>query len=103
MNYPQHRSSVFARRQPELPAFCRTRRQRLTTVHPSSLRQLEMLLWLVLALQLSTILLVLAGPLSAPEVPAPQVRAQQVAAPGSFSSEVFASRHDAPVPSPSQP
>ena len=51
------------------------------------------LLWLVLALQLSTVLLVLAGP-----VPAPLT-----ATPGGFTPAVFASPHDAPVPSPSQP
>ena len=50
-------------------------------------------LWLVLALQLSTVLLVLAGP-----VPAPLA-----ATPGGFTPAEFASRHDAPVPSSSQP
>ena len=53
-------------RGPKLPAFCRTRRPLTTTVRVSSLQQLQWLLWLVLALQLSTILLLLAGPLSAP-------------------------------------
>jgi len=62
-------------------------------VRVSALQQLLWLLWVVLALQLSTVLLVLAGP-----VPAPLVAATR-----QFSSEVFASRHDAPVPSPSQP
>jgi len=49
---------------PELPAFCRTRRHRssLTTVRLSTMQQLQWLLWLVLALQLSTLLLLLAGP-----------------------------------------
>jgi hypothetical protein len=47
---------------PQLPAFCRTRRPITTTVRLSSLRQLQWLLWLVLALQLSTVLLVVAGP-----------------------------------------
>ena len=47
--------------QPQLPAFCRTRRPITTTVRLNSLRQLQWLLWLVLALQLSTVLLVLAG------------------------------------------
>ena len=51
---------------PKLPAFCRTRRPLTTTVRVSSLQQLLWLQWLVLALQLSTILLLLAGPLSAP-------------------------------------
>jgi hypothetical protein len=48
--------------QPQLPAFCRTRRPITTTVRLGSLRQLHWLLWLVLALQLSTVLLVVAGP-----------------------------------------
>ena len=78
--------------QPQLPAFCRTRRP-ITTVRLVDLRQLQWLLWLVLALQLSTVLLVLAGP-----VPAPLA-----ATPGGFTPAVFASRHDAPVPSSSQP
>ena len=53
-------------RGPKLPAFCRTRRPLTTTVRVSSLQQLQWLLWLLLALQLSTILLLLAGPLSTP-------------------------------------
>ena len=48
--------------QPQLPAFCRTRRPITTTVRLGDLRQLHWLLWLVLALQLSTVLLVVAGP-----------------------------------------
>ena len=53
-------------RSPKLPAFCRTRRPITTTVRVSSLQQLLWLQWLVLALQLSTILLLLSGPLSTP-------------------------------------
>ena len=49
-----------------MPAFCRTRRPITTTVRLGDLRQLQWLLWLVLALQLSTVLLVLAGPVPAP-------------------------------------
>ncbi|CAK6692497.1 hypothetical protein BBFGKLBO_01247 [Synechococcus sp. CBW1107] len=79
--------------QPQLPAFCRTRRPITTTVRLSSMRQLQWLLWLVLALQLSTVLLVLAGP-----VPAPLA-----SAPGRFTPAVFASPHGTSVPSPSQP
>ena len=79
--------------QPQLPAFCRTRRPITTTVRLGDLRQLHWLLWLVLALQLSTVLLVVAGP-----VPAPLA-----ATPGGFTPAEFASRHDAPVPSSSQP
>ena len=52
-------------RSPKLPAFCRTRRQISTTVRVRNLQQLLWLLWLVLGLQLSTILLLLTGPVSA--------------------------------------
>ena len=94
MAYPQHPGRTpRPMAQPQLPAFCRTRRPITTTVRLNSLRQLQWLLWLVLALQLSTVLLVLAGP-----VPAPLAES-----PGGFTPAVFASRHDAPVPSPSQP
>ena len=57
---------VNRRPSPQLPAFCRTRQRSNTTVGLSALQQLQWLLWLLLALQLSTILLLLAGPLSAP-------------------------------------
>ena len=56
-------------RSPKLPAFCRTRQRSTTTVRVSSLQQLQWLLWLVLTLQLSTILLVLAGPVSVQQRP----------------------------------
>ena len=56
-------------RGPKLPAFCRTRRPLTTTVRVSSLQQLQWLLWLVLTLQMSTILLVLTGPVPAPRRP----------------------------------
>jgi len=56
-------------RSPKLPAFCRTRRPITTTVRLSALQQLQWLLWLLLALQLSTILLLLAGPVPAPRRP----------------------------------
>ena len=46
---------------PQLPAFCRTRRP-TTTVYVSNLRDLYRLLLLVLVFQLSTLLLVIAGP-----------------------------------------
>ncbi len=94
MTYHQHpgrTSRPLA--QPQLPAFCRTRRPITTTLRLSSLRQLQWLLWLVLALQLSTILLILAGPLPDP----------LAAASGPFTPAVFASWHGAPVPSPAQP
>lgn len=94
MTHPQHPGRAPRPiPQPQLPAFCRTRRPITTTVRLGDLRQLHWLLWLVLALQLSTVLLVLAGP-----VPAPLA-----AAPRPFTPAVFASRHDAPVLSTSQP
>jgi hypothetical protein len=46
----------------QLPAFCRTRRP-TTTVYVSSLRDLYRLLLLVLVFQLSTLLLVITGPI----------------------------------------
>jgi hypothetical protein len=94
MAHPQHPGRTpRPMAQPQLPAFCRTRRPITSTVRLSSLRQLHWLLWLVLAFQLSTVLLVLAGP-----VPAPLA-----ATPGSFTPAGIASRHDLPVHSPSQP
>ncbi len=63
MAHPQHPGRTpRPMAQPQLPAFCRTRRPITTTVRLGDLRQLQWLLWLVLALQLSTVLLVLAGP-----------------------------------------
>ena len=66
MAYPQHPGRTpRPMAQPQLPAFCRTRRPITTTVRLNSLRQLQWLLWLlwlVLAFQLSTVLLVVAGP-----------------------------------------
>ena len=49
------------RGEPHLPAFCRTRRP-TTVVSVTSLRALHRLLLLVLLFQLSTLLLVIAGP-----------------------------------------
>ena len=60
---------VTRRPSPQLPAFCRTRRPITTTVRVTTLQQLLWLLRLVLALQLSTLLLVLAGPVPAPVRP----------------------------------
>ena len=60
---------VTRRPSPQLPAFCRTRRPITTTVRVTTLQQLLWLLWLVLALQLSTFLLILAGPVPAPVRP----------------------------------
>ncbi len=89
MPIPHHGTPAFARRQPELPAFCRTRRQRPVTVQPSRLRRLERLLWLVLALQLSTLLLLLTGSIPARLRPASALRSN-VAAKGSEQSQGFA-------------
>ena len=61
--------SVNRRPSPQLPAFCRTRQRSATTVGLSALQQLQWLLWLLLALQLSTILLLLSGPVPAPRRP----------------------------------
>jgi hypothetical protein len=55
-----HRSQL---RQPQLPAFCRTRRPTSVAVSVSSLNALRLLVLLGLLFQLSTLLLVLAGPL----------------------------------------
>ena len=53
---PPHRPA------PQLPAFCRTRRPTSVAVTASSLVALRLLVVLGLAFQLSTLLLVLAGP-----------------------------------------
>jgi hypothetical protein len=51
MAHPQHPGRMpRPLAQPQLPAFCRTRRPITTTVRLRSLRQLQWLLWLVLAL-----------------------------------------------------
>jgi hypothetical protein len=47
---------------PQLPAFCRTRRPTTVAVTASSLAALRLLVVLGLLFQLSTLLLVLAGP-----------------------------------------
>jgi len=47
---------------PQLPAFCRTRRPTSVAVTASSLASLRALVLLGVAFQLSTLLLVLAGP-----------------------------------------
>jgi hypothetical protein len=63
MGHPQHPGRTpRPTGTPQLPAFCRTRRHITTSVRLGDLRQLQWLLWLVLAFQLSTVLLVLAGP-----------------------------------------
>ena len=67
---------------PQLPAFCRTRRP-TTAVYGSSLRDLYRLLLLVLVFQLSTLLLVIAGPVAPRPAPAPS-RSLSSAAAGSI-------------------
>ena len=49
-------------RRPQLPPFCRRAQQRHTLVSITNLRHLHRLLWLVLIFQVSTVLLVTAGP-----------------------------------------
>ncbi len=97
---------------PQLPAFCRTRRPITTTVRVSTLQQLLWLLWLVLALQLSTVLLVIAGPVPAPVRPAmplvspprDPLTTAQLAASGAMPTDelvpmAIAPRHSAQLPS----
>jgi hypothetical protein len=62
MASPYVTSSRGGGRRPQLPAFCRTRRPTTVAVTASSLVGLRGLVLLGLAFQLSTLLLVLAGP-----------------------------------------
>ena len=48
-------------RSPELPAFCRTRRHSTVVVESRRTNRLAVQLWLVLLLQLSTLLLVISA------------------------------------------
>ena len=61
MASPHVRSNGAAGPRPQLPAFCRSRRP-VVTVSVSSLNALRLLVLLGLLFQLSTLLLVLAGP-----------------------------------------
>ncbi len=70
-------SSTASRRQPELPAFSRTRRRQVS-INPCSLNGLRILLVALLLVQLSTLLLVLAGPVP-PKPPWPESRDSAVA------------------------
>jgi len=66
---PLHKADTpFPRRRPELPAFCRTRRRSIT-VSINSLAALRLLVLLGLLFQLSTLLLVIAGPVPPRLVP----------------------------------
>jgi hypothetical protein len=62
MGSPYVTSSRGGGGRPQLPAFCRTRRPTTVAVTPSSLVALRLLVVLGLLFQLSTLLLVLAGP-----------------------------------------
>ena len=55
-------SSRGGGRRPQLPAFCRTRRPTTVAVSVSSLTALRLLVLLGLLFQLSTLLVVIAGP-----------------------------------------
>ena len=61
MASPHVRSNGAARPRPQLPAFCRSRRP-VVTVSVSSLNALRLLVLLGLLFQLSTLLVVIAGP-----------------------------------------
>ena len=62
MASPHVRSNGAAGPRPQLPAFCRSRRP-VVTVSVSSLNALRLLVLLGLLFQLSTLLLLIAGPL----------------------------------------
>ena len=57
MHHPNHGTPAFGRRQPELPAFCRTRNHPPIPVALRLLRRLEWLLWLLLLAQFTSVLL----------------------------------------------
>jgi len=83
---PRALGSAATGRRNQLPAFCRTRRPITTTVQVSALQQLLWLLWVVLALQLSTLLLVLAGPVPPQPVSSPNSLSRSAA--GSDAAEL---------------
>jgi hypothetical protein len=58
-------SSRGSGRRPQLPAFCRTHRPTTVAVKASSLAALRLLVLLGLLFQLTTLLLLLAGPMPA--------------------------------------
>jgi|LakMenE01Jun11ns_1017448.scaffolds.fasta_scaffold9957772_10 hypothetical protein len=64
MASPYVRNNGAAGPRPQLPAFCRTRRPTTVMVTASSLACLRGLVLLGLAFQLSTLLLVIAGPVT---------------------------------------
>ncbi len=69
MGSPHVRSNGAFGPRPQLPAFCRTRRPATVAVAASSLANLRLLVLLGLVFQLSTLLLVLAGPVPPRLVP----------------------------------
>ena len=69
MGSPHVRSNGAFGPRPQLPAFCRTRRPTTVAVAASSLASLRLLVLLGLLFQLSTLLLVLAGPMPPPLAP----------------------------------
>ena len=71
-NRPRRRPSPgsSSMHNPQLQAFCRTRSSRTQLVSVNNLRNLQRLLLLVLLFQLTTLLLVVGGPVP----PRPQVR-----------------------------
>lgn len=71
---------------PQLPAFCRTRRPTVT-VSVSSLRGLYRLLLLVLVFQLSTLLLVIAGPVAPRLSPSPAPSRTLIAAAAGMTAD----------------
>ena len=62
MAAPHLVSNGGAGRRPQLPAFCRTRRPTTVDVTVNSLTALRLLVLVGLLFQLSTVLLVIAGP-----------------------------------------
>ena len=62
MAAPHLVSNGGAGRRPQLPAFCRTRRPTTIAVTVNSLTALRLLVLVGLLFQLSTLLLVIAGP-----------------------------------------
>ncbi len=94
MGAPHVTSSRGGGRRPQLPAFCQTRRPTTVAVTASSLVGLRLLLLLGLAFQLSTLLLVLGGPVP----PRPMASTNTVSRPdaGSDAGEVLVSPHSYP-------
>jgi hypothetical protein len=69
MGSPHVRSNGAFGPRPQLPAFCRTRRPTTVAVTARSLASLRLLVLLGLVFQLSTLLLLLAGPMPPPLAP----------------------------------